>query len=140
MRITQALRRNPSLFGFTVYPQVGLVFAVLLGFESVMSTRRKYTVWFGIAGFAIGVLLLVYAQYFTSHYERIAPDGLIAFFLILCPPSIGTMALDGASKTQMLVGHFFICLENAVLYGLIGLGIGSKIERHRRLSSLLQPR
>jgi hypothetical protein len=38
------------------------------------------------------------------------------------------MALDNAGVIGGLIGWFFISLENAVLYGLVGLGIGNKIQ------------
>jgi hypothetical protein len=76
---------------------------------------------FAVAGFAIGEMLCAYAFYITSHHQI----GNDALFLILCPPSIGAMALDNAGIVGGLIGWFFISLSNAVLYGLIGLGAGS---------------
>jgi hypothetical protein len=93
-----------------------------------LTTRRKYAMGFSVAGFAIAEVLCAYAFYLTSHHQI----GNYALFLILCPPSIGAMALDNAGIVGGLIGWFLISLENAVIYGLIGLGAGSILQRKLR--------
>jgi hypothetical protein len=90
--------------------------------------RRRYALRFAIVGFAIGVSLRVYAFYLDSH-GRI---GNAALFLIPCPPSFGAFALDGAGIVEGLIGWLLICVMNAILYGLVGFGVGDKVERKRR--------
>jgi hypothetical protein len=55
-----------------------------------VKTKAKYALGFAVAGFAIGEALCAYSFYLTSH-GRI---GNVALFLILCPPSIGALALE----------------------------------------------
>ena len=93
-----------------------------------VKTRTKYALGFAVAGFAIGEALCAYGFYLTDH-GRI---GNAALFLILCPPSIGAMALDNAGTVGGLIGWFLISLENAVIYGLLGLGAGSMRQRKSR--------
>ena len=89
-----------------------------------MKTTTKYALGFAVAGFGIGAALCANAFYLTSH-GRI---GNMALFLILCPPSIGALALDNAGIVGGLIGWFLISLENAALYGLLGLGVGVKVK------------
>jgi hypothetical protein len=69
--------------------------------------------------------LCVYAVHITSHPG--GPPGNETLFLVLCPPSIGAMALDSAGVLGGIVGWVFISLENAGLYGLVGLLCGHLI-------------
>jgi hypothetical protein len=85
-----------------------------------MSARRKYVILFAITGFLVGEALCGYAFYLTSHHRI----GSAFLFLTLCPTSLGAMALDNAGVIGGVIGWLFISLENAVLYGLIGFGIG----------------
>jgi hypothetical protein len=88
-----------------------------------VQTPTKFLLGFAVAGFGIGAALCRYTVYLTSH-GRI---GNMALFLILCPPSIGAMALDNAGKIGGLIGWLIISIENAFLYGLIGVLIGAKM-------------
>lgn len=93
-----------------------------------MKTRTSYAFGFAVAGFGIGAVTCAYTFHLTSHSYKGGPPNL-TLYLILCPPSIGSMALDNAGILGGLIGWFFISLENAVLYVLVGLGIGTKLER-----------
>jgi hypothetical protein len=93
-----------------------------------MNTRTKYALQFAVSGFVIGPLLLAYAYYATYHYKTGTPNGLLDLLLILCPPSFASMALDSASKFEAITG-WLISAENAALYGLIGFGIGNKVQQ-----------
>lgn len=88
----------------------------VIRFGSAMNLGAKYVLRFAVAGFAVGVALCTYAFYLTSH-GRI---GNAALFLVLCPPSIGAMALDNAGKVGGLIGWFIISIANAFLYGVVG--------------------
>lgn len=90
-----------------------------------VNLRANYALRFAIVGFAVGVALCGYAFHLTSH-GRV---GNAALFLILCPPSFGAMALDNAGTVGALVGWFFISVINALFYGLIGFGVGDKLQR-----------
>jgi hypothetical protein len=90
-----------------------------------VQTPTKFLLGFSVAGFGIGVVLFRYTLYLTSH-QRI---GNMALFLILCPPSVSAMALDNAGVIGGLIAWLMISLENAFLYGLVGVLIGAAIVR-----------
>jgi len=50
----------------------------------------------------IGVALCAYTFYLTSHHQI----GNMALFLELCPPSIGSIALDNAGVLGGIIGWF----------------------------------
>jgi hypothetical protein len=85
----------------------------------------KHTVGltFGVPGFVIGMALCGYTFYLTSHHLI----GSTAVFLVLCPPSIGAMALDNAGVIGGIVGWFSISFVNGALY----LAIGALFDRAR---------
>jgi hypothetical protein len=97
----------------------------VIGLGRAVNFRTKYALRFAAVGFAVGVALCGHAFYLDSH-GRI---GNAALFLILCPASFGAMALDNAGIVGGLVGWFFISVVNAVFYGLIGFGVGDKLQR-----------
>lgn len=60
------------------------------------------------------------------HRQLVRCTNLSRFLaLVLCPPSIGMMAVDNAPLAMQSVSAFLILLENAALYGLIGAGLYS---------------
>ena len=71
---------------------------------------------FAVVGFVVSWILLAYSAYCFHH--SIVPKQ--AFFFFLCPPSIGSVALDSASLLGVLFGWLIISLMNAVLYGGVG--------------------
>lgn len=73
-----------------------------------MTKRRRVLVGFALFGFSIGGILIA-----TS-----ANEGL---FMLPCPPSMMAMALDKASRSELLIGWLGISLANALLYALVGL-------------------
>jgi hypothetical protein len=77
----------------------------------------------GMAGFAIGMGLCGYAFWLTSHHLIEST----ALFIVLCPPSIGAMALDNAGVIGGIIGWCFISFVNGALY----LAIGALIDRVR---------
>ena len=83
---------------------------------SAMNLGAKYVLRFAVVGFATGVALCAYAFYLTSHGRT----GNATLFLVLCPPSIGAMALDSAGMVGELVGWFIISVANALFYGVVG--------------------
>ena len=79
----------------------------------------------------IGVAFYAYAVYVTSpHYTGTPPSGVLNLMLILCPPSIGSMALQNGGAAQGLIVWLLISLVNALLYGAIGLGFGELAARN----------
>jgi hypothetical protein len=90
-------------------------------------TRTKFALGFGAAGFLIGAALCAYTFYVTSSHYKGGPPP-IALYLVLCPASFFSMAMDNAGVVGGLVGWFFISLMNAALYGAIGLEIGERAE------------
>jgi hypothetical protein len=80
--------------------------------------KLKFFTRFAIAGFLIGAILCVY-----TFYNNLAHHGPIntTLFLILCPPSIGAIALDSAGVAGGIMGWLVISFLNGGLYGLGGL-------------------
>ncbi|MGC2420904.1 MAG: hypothetical protein WA405_04550 [Candidatus Acidiferrales bacterium] len=92
-----------------------------------METQSRYALRFAIAGFVIAMILGSYAFYLNAHGR----NGDAALFLILCPPSFAAIALDSASVIEALIGWLVICLANAGLYAVVGLGVGTKLQKRR---------
>jgi hypothetical protein len=90
-----------------------------------VTTREKYGVSFAVVGFAIGEILYGYTFYSTSH----GGAGDMFLFMVLCPASFSSMALDNAGVTGGLIAWLFISIVNAVMYGLMGLGVASKLRK-----------
>jgi hypothetical protein len=96
--------------------------------------RNRLAPPFAIAGFVVAIILfglLYFARLYLEPHgldvERtLTEDGVNyqLLFLILCPPSLEAMALDNAGPVVNSVGVLFIAVENAVLYGLVGAGVG----------------
>jgi hypothetical protein len=81
-----------------------------------MTNRRRTVLRFGLVGFAVTWILVAYSEYCFHH--SIEPKQALFFFL--CPPSVGSEALDNASLIGALFGWALISLMNAVLYGGVG--------------------
>ena len=81
------------------------------------TTQAKFVVGFGLLGFVIGIALFSYTFYLTSHHQI----GNTALFLILCPPSIASIALDNAGVLGAIIVWIAISMFNAGLYAGIGL-------------------
>ena len=95
-----------------------------------MKTRARFALGFAIGGFAIGAAFYAYAGYVTSsHYTGAPPSEVLNLMLILCPPSIGSMALQNGGAAEGLIVWLIISLLNALLYGAIGLGFGELAAR-----------
>jgi hypothetical protein len=97
-------------------------------FRELPSSLKKCALGFAAAGSVVAVTLGAYAFYLTSH-QRIGNELL---FIVLCPPSIGALALDSADVAGGLVGWSFIVVANSVLYGAAGFGLGSLWEGTKR--------
>jgi hypothetical protein len=82
-----------------------------------MGKRRRTVAAFAVVGFVVSWILLAYSEYCFHH--SIVPKQTLFFFL--CPPSIGSIALDSAALDGMLFGWLIISLMNGALYGAIGL-------------------
>jgi len=64
------------------------------------TTPAKFTIIFALIGFLIAAALCAYTFYLTSHHQI----GNMALFLELCPPSIGSIALDNAGVLGGIIG------------------------------------
>jgi hypothetical protein len=69
----------------------------------------------------MAVAVLSISWYINTHGLRY---DLSMVALVLCPPSIGLMAGDNAGPFMGLIAVLFVAVENATLYGLIGLALG----------------
>jgi hypothetical protein len=95
--------------------------------DAYKSKRRKIMWRFALCGAAASLVVFALAFWENHTTESVArqvnaPIQVTA--LILCPPSIGLMAIDNAPHAMQLVGAFIILLENAALYGFIGMIFG----------------
>jgi hypothetical protein len=80
-----------------------------------MSRSVKIVGGLAAAGFFLPLVMLAY--YAVSRNP--AGNG----FVHACPPCIISLALDGASIFTGIIAWFIICLSNAAIYALPGLGI-----------------
>jgi hypothetical protein len=99
--------------------------------EWAVPNRVKFGVAFAVIGAAAAIGLLAYNYLFL-----VGPDGFNHatlwddyLFIILCPPSIALMELERASPLGVLIGHSFIVLENAGLYGFVGWVVGAVADK-----------
>jgi hypothetical protein len=77
--------------------------------------RKKIVAYFATTGLLIGLVSAVYA-FVPRLWSPIATD----LMLWLCPPSLGSMALDSGSTSTAVVVWLLFALENAVLYAVVG--------------------
>jgi hypothetical protein len=94
-----------------------------------LKTKTKVALGFVVTGFLVGAILCACTFYWNSKPARAEPPIPDAVYLLLCPPSLASMALDNAGTVGGLIGWFLISLENSVVYGLIGVGVGTIVER-----------
>jgi hypothetical protein len=95
------------------------------------SARQKYALRFSITGFVVSLLVLSCSYFFYTRAKRKMPDELTAIFSTLCPSSLEEIMLERGNYVPAGVNWFFICLQNAMLYGLVGFGIGNAIQRRQ---------
>jgi hypothetical protein len=74
----------------------------------------KLILVFALIGLAVAVVLLTVAVKFKGGGDT------VWVFIILCPPSLGLMALDAAGTWAHAAGLLYVVTANAVLYGGIG--------------------
>ena len=75
----------------------------------------------------IATALGTYAFYLTAHHRI----GHASLFLVLCPPSIGAIALDSAGVLGGIIGWLGIAIGNAALYAGIGVALGAPVEKSK---------
>jgi hypothetical protein len=100
-----------------------------------MSKPLRFALAFATVGFVVAVALDLLA-----HYTNSLPLSLTAryrlddLYTFLWPTSLGLMATEGLHGFGLWLVVVFLSLENAVLYGLIGLMVGKLVSvatRHR---------
>ena len=74
----------------------------------------KLSLVFALIGLAVAAVLLTVAVKFTGGGDT------VWVFIILCPPSLGLMALDASGPWAQAAGLLYVVVANAVLYGGIG--------------------
>ena len=82
-----------------------------------LKTVGRCFLYSALTGFAVGILLAVMAFRMVG----VLPAGV---YLLLCPPSIASMAFDSATTETAVRGWIVISIVNAGLYGVVGLVIG----------------
>lgn len=93
------------------------------------STKQKYAFRFAITGFVVSLLVWCGSYYFYTQANRKMPDELAAIFSIVCPSSLAEIMLERGNQVPAGANWFFISVQNAVLYGLLGFGIGNTVQR-----------
>jgi hypothetical protein len=94
-----------------------------------LSTPGRCGAVLAILGFVIAVAILSISWYANTHALRY-DLSMLAF--ALCPPSFGLMAADNAGPIMQVFLALLVAIENAVLYGLIGLALGKLLSRSAR--------
>lgn len=94
-----------------------------------LSSRHKLAAGFAILGFVVAAAILLFSWYQNTHGFRY---DLTEVALILCPPSFGLMAADHGGLIVQLFLSLLVAIENAALYGLVGLGFGKLLSRSGR--------
>jgi hypothetical protein len=118
------LKRNRTL-------KIASLTITSVGLSRRVRTRTKFALRLAGTGFLIGVGLCAYTFYVTSSRYK-GPPPSAALYLVLCPFSFASVALDNAGVAGGLVGWFSISIMNAALYDVIGFGIGDWAERRQR--------
>jgi len=90
-----------------------------------LSVRKemKYAARFAVLGLVVATVLAGYALYVISSGRK-PSEGLL---LILCPSFLSAMPLDSLSWHAEVRGWLVIALENAGLYGLVGMVLGAAV-------------
>ena len=94
--------------------------------------KFKWTLRFAAVGFLIAATLCVYTFYANSHNGPMN-EG---FYLLLCPPSIFSMALGDVRAIAGICGWLIIAFMNGVLYAIPGfildrvVGLSPRPESH----------
>jgi hypothetical protein len=109
---------RPSLGRPVLETALVMLFLLFLTLGIAPLVRDRFALKAASLGFSIAILLGAIAFSTTRPGHNIPVSGLV--YLTLCPPSIGSMALDNASLLGALVGWLFIAVENAALYALLG--------------------
>lgn len=86
-------------------------------------TETKYAARFALLGLLIATVLAGYALYVISSGRK-PSEGLL---LILCPSFISAMPLESLSWQAEMKGWLVIALENAGLYGVVGMVLGAAV-------------
>jgi hypothetical protein len=112
---------RPSLGKPIVWGSFIGLFLIFITLGVLVLARNRLALRAAIVGLLVAVLLLGLRLYLA----RLGLDSGVGapLFLILCPPIIGTMALDNAGPTGTAVGVLIVALENAGLYALIAVVI-----------------
>ncbi len=94
-----------------------------------LSPTKRFGAVFAVLGFVIAVAILSISWYINTHGLRY---DLSMIALVLCLPSLTLMATDNASPIVQVFAMLLVTVENAVLFGLVGLGLGTLLSRSGR--------
>lgn len=92
---------------------------------------HRYASSFAFSGLLVGIIVLSSSYFFYTRPSRKMPDGLAAIFSIICPSSVEEAMLEREHYIQVGANWFFISLQNAMLYGLVGFALGHTIQTKR---------
>lgn len=84
----------------------------------------KLTLGFTLAGLVFGLTAALISLLYSGAGDagQRAIDESFIYILMLCPPSLGVMALDGPEPWYVIAFAWTgMVLENMVLYGLLGV-------------------
>ena len=99
-----------------------------------MNISRRQRVIASFAGAGLIVPWLFLLCYVVA--DRLHISLSTTPLLYLCPSSIASLGLDGASWVVGLIGWFLIGLSNAVLYALVGIMVSIFVPSSTRNSPL----
>jgi hypothetical protein len=92
---------------------------------------HRYASSFAFTGLLVGILVLSSSYFFYTRPNRKMPDGLAAIFAIICPSSFEEAMLEREHYVPVGANWFFVSLQNAMLYGLVGFALGHTIQTRR---------
>lgn len=109
---------RPSLGRVLLISSLGALVFLFLVVGIIVLLKNRFALKAASLGFAIAILLCGLTFYANRSGNKLVLNQYAV--LAICPPSIASIALDNAGPVGGVVGWFFIAIENAALYALIG--------------------
>ena len=97
-----------------------------LGSVQAVTTETRFAIKLALSGFWIDMALRTYALYSNIHHIEAKQATIL--FLMLCPFSLGSGALDNFSLWGSILGWFGIAVGNAYLYVVVGSALRARVQ------------
>jgi succinate-acetate transporter protein len=101
----------------------------MLRFGQAMTSETRFAIKLALTGFWVAMALRTYTFYLNTH--NIAAKQTTILFLMLCPCSLGSGALDNFSPLGAIIGWLGIAVGNAYLYVVVGRALRARIQSVR---------